>query len=231
MFKSVWNIVVHLVTFRWFTNLWKKKVVAKEVTPITKIERWHQPLYDTNTVRKGTGQLNFFQVPLGGTAAKETTPKTQVETNMDQGGSIPYPKTFFIEGISVTPDPSLDYPTAMKVIGTSWTRLFIGTKDKLVVPTNQVAYVANKSRYRHPGPIYTFKKPIRLLPQQNMRVEVNFPSTIDLTKETKLQVTLHGYFEYKTFHTQQSDGSWTQLYGHVDEKTPHALLYNTNMLT
>jgi hypothetical protein len=225
MFKTVWNIVVYLVTFRWLTNLWKKKSVVKESKPYARLEKWEQPMYDTNTVTDGCAQLNFFQVPLGGTAARATTPKSQTETNMDQGGSLPYPKTFFIKGITVSPDPTVPYSTAVKVIANSWTRIFVGTRDKLIVPTNQVAYIANMSEYRYPGAVYEFETPLRLLPQQNFRVEVNFPHPMKLERgaEVKLQVILHGHYEYKTFHTQQSDGTWTQLYGHIDEKTAHSL--------
>src|SRR3989338_7320546 len=62
------------------------------------LERIQQPLYDRNTVAtSGTSQLNFFQAPLGGSPAG--TIETQVQTNMDQGGSLPYPKNFEIHAI------------------------------------------------------------------------------------------------------------------------------------
>ena len=189
MFKSIWNAIVYLTTFRWLTNLWKKKPVIKEKKPYARLEKIEQPMYDTNVVKDGCSQLNFFQVPLGGTAAKATSPKTQTETNMDQGGSLPYPKTFFIKGITVTPDPTVPYNTAMKVLASSWLRIFVGTRDKLVIPTTHAAYVANMSEFKYPGSVYQFENPIRLIPQQNFRVEVNFPTTLKLENDSKVAKT------------------------------------------
>jgi hypothetical protein len=227
--KRLWNLFVYVITFQWLAAGWKKLFNKKEKEPenLSRVQRREQPLYDTVTVRDGTSQLNFFQVPLGATMAKESAPKTQVETDMDQGGSLPYPKTFYIEGITVTPGPTVPYSLSMKLLDNSWLRLFIGTKDYLVAPTNQVAYVANKSDYKYPGPIFKFANPIKLLPQQNMRVEINFPRPVQFpgtvaTREAKLQVTLHGYYEFKTHYVQQEDGQWVERYGSVDENYPSA---------
>jgi len=170
------------------------------------LQRIYQPLYDTNTVAtSGSGQLNFFQVPLGGRIAGSTTPKTQVDTNMDQGGSLPYPKNFKVTGISVIPDASASYEDAAKVLDGSWFRLFIGTQDYYVSPTLPLAFAPGK---RSPGmsfrvnnplrPVYCFPEPISLIPQQNFRVELNFPKPFTkdnaLSEPLRIRVVLHGYF-------------------------------------
>ena len=59
------------------------------------LERIQQPLYDRGTILSTSTQLNFFQVPLGG----GTPSKTELDTNMDQGGSLPYPKNFELHAI------------------------------------------------------------------------------------------------------------------------------------
>src|SRR5579885_1211845 len=96
------------------------------------LERIQQPLYDQNTVAtSGTTQLNYFQVPLGGTAGGVL--KTQVNTNMDQGGSLPYPKNFEIHAIRLINEYGAAVADLNAIFMNSWFRLFIGTKDYLVV--------------------------------------------------------------------------------------------------
>lgn len=176
-----------------------------------------QPLYDTTTIGNGITQANFFQVPLGATAAKQVLPKTQVDTDMDQGGSLPYPKTYYITGVTVAPSPESSYKESMHLISNSWFRLFIGTQDYLCLPTNQVTYMANMSEYHYPGPVYNLNNPIKLLPQQNFRVEINMPSELEkLSAPIKVQVTLHGYFEYTIQYQTNSDGTLEQIYTSPD---------------
>lgn len=163
--------------------------------------QYYAPLYDVNTVAtSGTSQLNYFQVPLGG-CGHGSIPKTQCETNMDQGGSLPYPKTFDITGISIIPCASASYDDAARIVDGSWFRLFIGTMDYFVSPTLPLACLPGK---RSPGvnfrlnnplrPVFCFPEPIRLISQQNFRCEINFPFSMEISKPVKLQVILHGYF-------------------------------------
>jgi len=120
--------------------------------------------------------------------------KTQVQTNMDQGGSLCYPKSFFITGITVTTTPDTAYKDAVKLISNSWFRLFIGTMDHLYVPTNTLSYIANMSEYKYPGPVMDMSEhPLQLIPQQNFRVEVNYPDKLVFSSQVKLQVILHGF--------------------------------------
>ena len=174
------------------------------------LERIQQPLYDRNTVATaGTGQLNFFQVPLGGTAAGAVVAKTQVETNMDQGGSLPYPKNFEIHAIRLINGYAQTVADLSLVYNNSWFRLFIGTKDYLVVNTfmltagvgldgvatgdTPISSVTN-GRADQRG-IYVLAEPIDLIPQQNFRCEVNFPTPIGPSATVNLSVYLDGFFK------------------------------------
>jgi hypothetical protein len=174
------------------------------------LERIQQPLYDRNVVAtSGTASLNFFQVPLGGTAAGAVVAKTQVETNMDQGGSLPYPKNFEIHAIRLINAYSATVADLSLVYNNSWFRLFIGTKDYLVVNTfmltagvgldgvatgaTNIASVTN-GRADQRG-IYVLAEPIDLIPQQNFRCEVNFPTPQNPTVEVALSIYLDGFFK------------------------------------
>ena len=174
------------------------------------LERIQQPLYDRNTVQtSGTAQLNYFQVPLGGTPAGATTPKTQVDTNMDQGGSLPYPKNFEVHALRMISQYGAAIADLNNIYNSSWFRLFIGTKDYLVVnsfmltagvgldgiaagTTNVVS--AHNGRPDQRG-IYVLAEPIDLIPQQNFRCELNFPVTPTLTASVNMSVYLDGFFK------------------------------------
>jgi hypothetical protein len=174
------------------------------------LERIQQPLYDRNTVAtSGTGQLNFFQVPLGGTIAGSVLPKTQVDTNMDQGGSLPYPKNFEIHAIRLINQYDSAVADLNAVFNNSWFRLFIGTKDYLVVNSfiltagvgldgvaagnTDVVSVTN-GRADQRG-IYVLAEPIDLIPQQNFRCELNFPVPQTLSATMGVSIYLDGFFK------------------------------------
>lgn len=174
------------------------------------LERIQQPLYDRNTVAtSGTTNLNYFQVPLGG----GSTPKTQVSTNMDQGGSLPYPKNFEIHAIRLVNQHGAALADLNAIYNNSWFRLFIGTKDYLVVntfmltagvgvghgeataitgDTNAVSVVNGMTDQRG---IYVLAEPIDLIPQQNFRCEVNFPTAQTLTATVGVSIYLDGFFK------------------------------------
>lgn len=172
------------------------------------LERIQQPLYDRNTVAtSGTAQLNFFQVPLGGTAGAIL--KTQVQTNMDQGGSLPYPKNFEIHALRLINQYGAAVADLNGIFNNSWFRLFIGTKDYLVVNsfmltagvgldgvaagTTNVISVHN-GRPDQRG-IYVLAEPIDLIPQQNFRCELNFPVPQTLTATVDISIYLDGFFK------------------------------------
>jgi len=174
------------------------------------LERIQQPLYDRNTVAtSATAQLNFFQVPLGGSVAGSATPKTQVDTNMDQGGSLPYPKNFEIHAIRLINEFSATVADCNLIYNNSWFRLFIGTKDYLVVNSfmltagvglTGIAAGSTDGASVHNGRpdqrgIYVLAEPIDLIPQQNFRCELNFPTTQSLSAATDMSVYLDGFFK------------------------------------
>jgi len=163
----------------------------------------YEPLYDVNTVEaSGTDQLNFFQVPLGGTSAGEMY-KTQVRTNMIQGGSMPYPRSFLVTGFSIIPDYRTPYEDAIKMLETSWCRMFIGTMDFIWGPSKMMALSpapinpAASFRLRDPlDPVYVLPEPLQLISQQNFRFEINFPSPQQFTQSFDVMVVLHGLHRY-----------------------------------
>ena len=174
------------------------------------LERIQQPLYDRNTVAtSGTAQLNYFQVPLGGSVAGSATPKTQVDTNMDQGGSLPYPKNFEIHALRLINEYDSAIADLNAIFNNAWFRLFIGTKDYLVVnlfmltagvglegvasgSTDVISVHNGKPDQRG---IYVLAEPIDLIPQQNFRCEINFPTPQTLSATTALSVYLDGFFK------------------------------------
>jgi len=174
------------------------------------LERIQQPLYDQNTVAtSGTTQLNYFQVPLGGTITGTATSKTQVQTNMDQGGSLPYPKNFEIHAIRLINQYGAAVADLNQIFNNSWFKLFIGTKDYLVVnsfmltagvgldgiaagSTNVVGVHNGRPDQRG---IYVLAEPIDLIPQQNFRCELNFPTATSLTATVAVSIYLDGFFK------------------------------------
>jgi len=174
------------------------------------LERIQQPLYDRNTVAtSGTTQLNFFQVPLGGTPPGGAAPKTQVQTNMDQGGSLPYPKNFEIHAIRCINQYQSAIADLNVIYNTSWFRLFIGTKDYLVVNlfmltagvglrgilAGSTDIAAAQNGVEDQRGIYVLAEPIDLIPQQNFRCEVNFPVPPILSAPVALSIYLDGFFK------------------------------------
>lgn len=163
----------------------------------------YQPLYDTCTVaRNGTSQLTFFQIPLGGTPVGSVRYKDQTATNMDQGGSLPYPKNFVITGFSIIVDPTLAYDEAVRFLDAGWFRLFIGTMDYLVLPLDMTAVIPGRKNpvvsLRHPdpmGPVLSLPEEIELIPQQNFRVELNFPYPQEYSRSFEVKAVLHGFFK------------------------------------
>lgn len=162
----------------------------------------YQPLYDVNTIRTaGTAQLSFFQVPLGATPAGSTTYKSQIETNMDIGGTLPYPKTFKVCGLSLVIHPDTPHEDAAKVASNAWFRLFVGTQDYLTGPASWVTLTTGT---KNPlvslrcndsfEPVFLNHTPFDLIPQQNFRVELNFPVPQQFSQNIRVQAILHGFF-------------------------------------
>ena len=170
------------------------------------LERIQQPLYDRGTVlNAGTSQLNFFQVPLGG----GSTAKTELDTNMDQGGSLPYPKNFELHAIRCVSAYAATVADLVLIFNGSWFRLFIGTKNYLVVNlfmltagvglegilAGSVDVQAAQNGQGDQRGIYVLAEPIDLIPQQNFRCEVNMPTALTPSANTNLSIYLDGFFK------------------------------------
>lgn len=168
------------------------------------LERIQQPLYDRNTVAtSGTTNLNYFQVPRGNSS------KTYVDTNMDQGGSLAYPKNFEIHAIRLINAFQATIADLNKIYNKSWFKLFIGTKDYLVVNSFMLTagvglegVVAGSTDSAHATNgradqrgIYVLAEPIDLIPQQNFHCELNFPTSQTLSATTNMSVYMDGFFK------------------------------------
>jgi len=174
------------------------------------LERIQQPLYDRNTAgTSGTTQMNYFQVPLGGTAPGSAVPKTQVQTNMDQGGSLPYPKNFEIHALRAINQYQSSIADLNALYVNAWFRLFIGTKDYLVVnlfmltagvglvgiSAGSTDVAAATNGFQQQRDIYVLAEPIDLIPQQNFRCEVNLPVPQVFSAPLALSIYLDGFFK------------------------------------
>ena len=102
---------------------------------IKKFERISQPLYDRVTMTKDEKSYKFFQNPLGSADPITGDIKTQVQTNLDTAGHLPYPKRFEICALRVITQYDADHMDIIEIGNNSWFRLYIGKYDYLVVNT------------------------------------------------------------------------------------------------
>lgn len=190
----------------------KERVQHRE---IKKIERIQQPLYDRVTMTKDEKNYKFFQNPIGSKEPLTGDTKTQVHTNLDTSGHLPYPKGFEIHAIRVITQWDADH---MDIIGISdsWFRLFIGKKDELVIntfmlttplpdvdgdkcclgckvaSTDVVSVTCGRPDQRG---IYVLAEPIDLLANESFYVEMVFPKTPKIEKPTQVSVYLDGFIK------------------------------------
>lgn len=166
-------------------------------------EMCYQPLYDTAKIDRLTVKSSLFQIPQGRN-------KTSLETNMEKEGMLPHGKSFRIHGISVTPDLSANINDVKKYVDRTWFRLFIGTKDYLVVP---LSVVFDTSSYEKTGdfadellklllkrkgnqPVYKLpdKFSLELIPLQTFKVELHTETIDEEFTPFKVKVVLFGYY-------------------------------------
>ena len=177
------------------------------------LERIQQPLYDRGSILSTSTQLNFFQVPLGG----GTTAKTELDP-LIWIRAVVYPtrRTFELHAIRLINAYGVPVADAAAIYDGAWFRLFIGTKNYLVVNAfmltagvglnglandigtgGQAVSVVN-GRGDQRG-IYVLAEPIDLIPQQNFRCELNLPTALTLTSGatggTNMSVYLDGFFK------------------------------------
>ena len=176
----------------------------------------YQPLYDTGYLRtSGIQQVNFFQVPLGAADPVNGLVKDYSSTNMEQGGSLYYPRNFQVTGLSIVLDPETHHYDAIKFASHAWIRMFFGTMDRLIAPATMMTLTTMKTtqsnpliRLRHSDafePIHPFtfepgslaESDFTLIPQRNFRVEVNLQTSQQFMQQIKIQAILHGYFIYE----------------------------------
>lgn len=108
------------------------------------LEVVRQPLYDFQAYpAAGSTQLTFFAIPKGQSS------KTFADTNMETAGSLPNPKRFLVEGISVQFFPGTVFPSQAPAApnidafvndvwevfsATAFLEFFIGSKAYLDAP-------------------------------------------------------------------------------------------------
>jgi hypothetical protein len=183
---------------------------------------YEQPLYDREVLNPGeymNGSIAFFRTPLGGknehrsywkeedkSFSLQTWVKHQRDTNMDVGGSLPYPKTFNFNGYSLIPDLDSDPEDFKRLVNACWFRFFVGTMDRHNFPAQLVAGLSDAGQEKAiklstpAGPHYELSDAHELISQQNFRAEINLSgATEPLVIKKPLGVTciLWGHFSRK----------------------------------
>jgi len=162
-------------------------------------EKLHMPLYDALYVPSdkrfadvvGSGNIIRFFVDVQG--------KTKLETNLQASGVLPSQNTYEARALRVVASPLPDRSgnTAGKtsdigsaseflemIIYNSVTTLLVGEKIMIEMPTfwfpagaGVFAYGNGSASHGAPDPTATFRfaEPVAIEPQQNFRVEIQFP--------------------------------------------------------
>lgn len=116
-------------------------------------EKIYQPLYDSQLYpAAGTGQMTFFQVPVGGGA----TAKTLSNTNMKSAGQMPSPQSFLIKEISIQWYPG--QTTSAPVQGPVAAATVIGALNDMakVFRTGYLSLDIGSKNYLQHGPLDQF---------------------------------------------------------------------------
>ncbi len=160
-------------------------------------EKLQFPLYDAHlvegTIAPETRTIQFFV---------NIQNKTRLETNLQMPSALPSFNTFEARAMRVV--SNLRTPEALReLIFGSVTRLLVGEKTMIEVPTFYFpagAGVSGSAAHGAPDPLATFRfaEPVQIEPQQNFRVELQFPvgPGADLQKEKgpyRIWVFLDGY--------------------------------------
>lgn len=170
----------------------------------TMLERFYQPLYDTSQVTSQSNLVEFF------TTAIENG-KTIADTNMDKAGHLTYPTNFEIHGVSVKSNLMADVTQVKQFADGAWFRLFIGTKDYLVVPLSLVLDLLEEPKapaedlkilqflFNHKTQAPVFRLPadavIDLIPNLTFKAEIHATNANKITDNFKLTTILHGYYK------------------------------------
>lgn len=184
-------------------------------------EKLHSPLYDARFVDDGqqipsTERLMRFFVDVQG--------KTRLETNMQAAGVLPSQNSFEARGMRVVLSSLFERDAGgteinqgvesrflSELIYNSVTTLLVGEKTMIEMPTywfpagagvspgvsTQVNALQNHGEPNHLNS-FRFAEPVQIDPQQNFRVEINFPLGVpprvtEAVGPYRIWVVLDGY--------------------------------------
>jgi len=184
-----------------------------------------QPLYDrANYDLAGQASVSFFTVPVGGTATLiqagatgAAIVKTKQHTNLETSGVIPT-KLFQFHGVSMgyVHEDAGDVANSQdreRLRSGGYLVFKVGDKEILTVPLMIIpdanpfvvgSTTANDSTILTTAggggcsPMYPFKVPIRLEPNQNFNATAYFGGSPATTKDVDLLLILHGYMRRPT---------------------------------
>ena len=194
-------------------------------------EKLHWPLYDAFVVpdQNGTGaNAPTFQSEMDKRDSRilrffvDVQSKTRLETNLQASSTLPSLNSYEVRAMRVVVSPVLRYarkkdepsPDTDNVLAdliyNSVTSLIVGEKTMIEMPTYYFPAGAgvspgNQSLPSHgqPDPMATFRfsEPVPIEPNQNFRVEMNFPQSVpsgparlgNATGPLRLWVVLDGY--------------------------------------
>ena len=113
-----------------------RRMLGGPVAPRPFVEKVRIPLYDSVLVSNGNRENRLFVNPIGvaDTNAINGATKTYIDTNMQQGTSLPTPKSFDIEGISLKFQADVTRTNLNAFLTTSHLKLNVGEKTYLAVP-------------------------------------------------------------------------------------------------
>ena len=184
------------------------------------LEGLKQSLYDFQTYpAAGTTQLNFFQVPVGqsGKTLADTNMEVAGSLPTPKHFLVLNVQVFFFPAGNPSavgaPSASTFVNDTWAVAKAGWLDFFIGSKsylteapivrfpprNGLIVSSSQAdsttAAANQHTRIAYAnfgGAPYAMKPPILLVPTQNFRVSLNFPSAVAISGDARIGVVLEG---------------------------------------
>ena len=193
-------------------------------------EKLHWPLYDAFVVpeQNGGSSVPTFATEMAKRDARilrffvDVQSKTRLETNLQASSTLPSLNSYEVRAMRVVVSPVLRYiskkdepsPDTDNVLAdliyNSVTSLIVGEKTMIEMPTYYFPAGAGVSpgnqalpSHGQPDPMATFRfsEPVPIEPNQNFRVEMNFPQSVpsgpsrlgNATGPLRLWVVLDGY--------------------------------------
>jgi hypothetical protein len=127
-----------------------------------------------------------------GKKLSDTQPKvkTLVDTNMDVGGTLPYPKNFEIHAISLHFDKTVDKYELEAFKEYSSYKLYIGTKTYLDMPVAVLDDLQNGNYYG-----YSLADPIDLIPMMHFCASLTYEGSKKSDATFRVRNVLQGFFK------------------------------------